>query len=62
MIYTDRAGLKGNIAVAVYYTHIKKPMQGYLGSEADVNVYVAEMKGIDMAIDACRAICTEETK
>jgi hypothetical protein len=49
-IYTDGSGIEGKIGAAAYNTATNEASHQHLGSEAQFNVYTAELTAVHLAI------------
>src|SRR5271169_797062 len=53
-IYTDGSGINGHVGAAAYSPELAETKSQYLGSEAQFNVYAAEVTAINMAVDIAK--------
>ena len=49
-IYTDGSGIEGKIGAATYNSATNEASHQYLGSEAQFNVYTAELTAVHLAV------------
>jgi len=50
-IYTDGSGISGNVGAAAYCPELQKTISQYLGKATEYNVFAAEVKAINLAIN-----------